>query len=187
MWVCVWRDVKITNQNLAIRSRRAYVVAGVLGWGWEPWLGLLPQHHFLLCVSLEEVVWLMQAPGLCLWSPGGLGVPYFSNRFYPAEQWFSKQGAQNKSINITRKLAGRVNTWVPPYIQWIRNSGSVAQECVFQYPLQMILMPVLKSENHQARPVIPTWANASLLSPTLETFLTVQIGGKGRVLLSSSG
>lgn len=57
-----------------------------------------------------------------------------SDRFYPADQWFSKQCTQNNSINITRKLARRVNSWDPSHIHWIKNSGSRAQESVSSIP-----------------------------------------------------
>ena len=54
-----------------------------------------------------------------------------SDSLYPVDKWFSEQGVQN-SINITRKLAVRVNSWDHP-TSTNQNSGRGAQESVFQY------------------------------------------------------
>lgn len=173
------------NQNSTSRGMRAHVAEGVLGP--HGWLGLQPQHCFLLGVRFTEVVWTLQAPELCLWSLDGIGGS-ISDRFYPAHQWFSKQCTQNNSINITRKLAGRVNSWVPSHIQWIRNSESGAQESVLSIPR---LRDWCTGSTLRTTSLVLLFSTrcdfTSLLSPTLETFLTVTIGEKRECYCPSSG
>ena len=84
-----------TNQNLPVRGVRVGVAAGV--------------RALRKCLDHAGPRALFM---ITRWAWGALSS--ISERLYPVEQWLSEQGVQNHSINITRKLAGRVNSWVHP-------------------------------------------------------------------------
>lgn len=124
-----------TTHHSTLRGIGACVTNRCAGPGQEPWLVRSPAPALLLtpreplrsCLDLADPRALFMITRWAWGSPNSI-----SDRFYPVYLWFSKQHAQNNSINITRKLARRINSWVPSHIHWIRNSG--AQESVFSIP-----------------------------------------------------
>ena len=90
-----------------------------------------------------------------------------SDSLYPVDKWFSEQGVQN-SINITRKLAVRVNSWDHP-TSTNQNSGRGGPGICVSIPSTW-LWCTFRSESHQTRPEFLNQGDfASLLSLTLET------------------
>lgn len=101
----------------------ACIAASMLGWGPR----FSSQHCLLLYVNLKKISGPCGPQGF-VYDHMGLRSPR-PDRFYPVNQGFSKQGPQNKSINVFPSRR-EINSRVLPYICWIRNSGSRAQESV---------------------------------------------------------